>query len=138
MQLHYKCYSLHFELNPININLCTDSNYKIMNIGTSASRNSLKSIFIGFAILFTVYHFHEFYQSMAVSAITLLSFVVISHFVARAQKLEGIKSWGLNLNNRWWLKLATGLALGICFVTLSAMVSSYLGYEEATAAPGLQ
>lgn len=109
-----------------------------MNISTPSSRNNLLSLFLGFTILFAVYHFHEFYQSMTVSAITLLSFMVVSHFVARAQKLEGIKSWGLGLQDRWWLKLLMGLALGVIFVSLSSLAASYFGYEKTTASPGWQ
>ena len=71
-----------------------------MNYPIALTRAGRLSIAIGFAILFAVYHFHEFFQSITVSAITLLTFMVTSHVVARGQKLEGIKSWGLGLHRR--------------------------------------
>ncbi|WP_439881452.1 lysostaphin resistance A-like protein [Pontibacter sp. MBLB2868] len=106
-----------------------------MAINTPYARTSALSIAAGFAILLAVYHFHEFFQSLTVSGITLLTFLVISHFVARAQHLEGIKSWGLSLSRNWWVKLLLGLALGVLFVGLSTAASLHLGYEKITAVP---
>ena len=107
-----------------------------MKITTPASHSSTTSIMAGFAVLFAVYHSHEFFQSMTVSAVAMLSFVVVSYAVARAQKLKGLQSWGLSLQQQWWAKLLTGMALGFCFVSLSTGISLHLGYERITQTPG--
>ncbi|MBC5993056.1 CPBP family intramembrane glutamic endopeptidase [Pontibacter cellulosilyticus] len=109
-----------------------------MKIANPVLHSSTTSIIAGFAALFAVYHSHEFFQSMAVSAVAMLSFVVVSYAVARAQKLEGLQSWGLGLQQQWWAKLLTGMVLGSCFVGLSTGVSIYLGYERITETPGAE
>lgn len=73
---------------------------------------------------------------MTVSAVAMLAFVPLSYAVARAQKLEGLQSWGLGLQHQWWTKLILGLALGVCFVGLSTVISIYLGFERVTEVPG--
>ncbi|WP_299825408.1 CPBP family intramembrane glutamic endopeptidase [uncultured Pontibacter sp.] len=107
-----------------------------MNASLAPARVNNTHVAAGFAVLFAVYHFHEFFQSLTISAITLLTFMVVSYVVARAQQLRGLQSWGLGMQQHWWVKLALGLAAGMLFVSLSTAASVYLGYERATASPG--
>lgn len=87
------------------------------------------SIFGGFILLFIVYHFPEFFSVFWIMAIFKIGFLFVAFLLAPMQGLKGLGGFGLQLKNKWALKLTAGLLLGLLFFSIAFFGSVGLGYE---------
>lgn len=92
----------------------------------------LFSFFAGFAILFAVYHFPEFFPAFWIMAVFKIGFLPVAFACARLQGWKGLGGYGLGLENGWVKHLLKGLLTGIIFFSLSVLASILLGYEQIT------
>lgn len=93
---------------------------------------SFFSFLAGFAILFSVYHFPEFFPVFWIMAVFKIGFLLVAFAVARLQGWRGLGGYGLGLQNDWVQHLLKGLLAGAIFFCLSVLASVLLGYEQIT------
>lgn len=94
------------------------------------SKKGVLSFFIGFLILFFIYHFPEFYSSFWMMAVFKIGFIVVAFVLGRLQGWKGLGGYGLGLSRDWLSNLCKGLIIGLVFFSLSVFASIKLGYEE--------
>lgn len=90
----------------------------------------ITSFILGFALLFFVYHFPEFFQSFWIMAVFKIGFLILAYFVVKVQQLDGYKSYGLGFEKGWLKKVSFGIIIGLLFFGFSVFTSYYLGYEK--------
>lgn len=91
------------------------------------------SVILGFAILFAVYHFPEFFKAFWIAAVFKIGFLLVAYFVARAQRLRNLGGFGLNFHEGWWGNLLKGLLFGLAFYIIFVILSIILDYERIAA-----
>lgn len=93
-------------------------------------QNKAASFFIGFLILFSIYHLPEFFSAFWLMAICKIGFLVIAYLLAKAQGWQGLNGYGLSFKGKWITNLLAGLLFGIIFFTVAFGLSIILGYEK--------
>lgn len=84
----------------------------------------------GFALLFFVYHFPEFFESLWVTALFKIGFLVVALILCRLQGWKGLGGYGLSFSKDWYRVLATGLLAGTGAFVLSVVLSVGLHFEK--------
>lgn len=91
------------------------------------------SVILGFAILFAVYHFPEFFNAFWIAAVFKIGFLFVAYIIARAQGLRDLGGYGLNFHEGWSGNLMKGLLFGLAFYILFIAFCIMLGYERIAA-----
>ncbi len=93
-------------------------------------KKSLIPFIPGFLLLFTIYHFPEFFSAFWIMALCKIGFILVAFFLARMQGWKGLGGYGLALRPGWWQHLLKGLFTGLFFFALSVFFSVLLGYDR--------
>ncbi len=96
------------------------------------------SFFIGFLLLFAVYHFPEFFSAFWIMAVFKIGFLFLAYILARLQGWKGLGGYGLGLVPAWWRNLLKGLLIGLTAFAFSFLLSLQWGYEKINSFPSLQ
>lgn len=88
------------------------------------------SIITGFIILFFVYHFPEFFQSFAITAVFKIGFLITAIFLSRLQGWKFLEGYGLSFTGKWLSLLVGGLLVGFISFSISILLSVGLKFEE--------
>jgi uncharacterized protein len=91
------------------------------------------SAIAGFLILFSIYHFPEFFPEFWIMATFKTGFLVAAFILAKLQGWKDLGGFGLGFKGGWLKQLLTGLALGCLCFGISFFVSVQAGFERITA-----
>lgn len=100
-------------------------------------KQQIVSSFIGFVVLFIIYHFPEFFSALWIMATFKIGFLVVAYIIARLQGWKGLGGYGLAFSFNWPANLVKGLIIGLIFFGLSFFGAVSLGYEKVTATSSL-
>jgi membrane protease YdiL (CAAX protease family) len=84
----------------------------------------------GFVFLFFVYHFPEFFQSFAITAVFKIGFLLAAIFLSRFQGWKFLEGYGLSFNKKWLSLLSGGLLVGFISFTISILLSLGMNFEK--------
>lgn len=102
------------------------------------ARRGKLSFVIGFIVLFSVYHFPEWFTAFWIMAVFKIGFLVVAFILARMQDWKGLGGYGLALKAGWGADLLKGLLAGILVFSLAVLLSVWLGYQEITSVTGFK
>lgn len=103
--------------------------------------NKNLKITIGFLVLFTLYHFAEYFVLFKYNPTAFLliqaTFFIAAGLIAKWQGFNGISAWGLGFNNQWLRQLAVGIMMGVFLYGSMFLVSIGLKSEEVVMIPSV-
>lgn len=102
------------------------------------NKHAFLSFFIGFIILFVVYHFPEFFQAFWIMAVFKIGFLLIAFGLTFLQGWNGLGAYGLGFKPYWAFNLVKGLCIGLLGFSVSFQLSILLGYDKIILFPSLE
>lgn len=93
-------------------------------------RKEFLSFILGFILLFSIYHFPEFFSAFWIMAVFKTGFLIVALLLAFLQGWKGLGAYGLGIKDKWLINLLKGLLTGIMGFSLSLWISSFLGFEN--------
>lgn len=95
--------------------------------------------FVGFAILFVLYHAAEYMILFKNSAVGFLAFqalfFVAAYGIAKWQRQAGLAAWGLDGSRPFFKHLLLGVIMGSLLYGTTLGISLFVGVEEITTVP---
>lgn len=88
------------------------------------------SFAVGFAALFFIYHFPEFFQTFWINAVFKIGFLGASIILCRMQGWKFLEGYGLSFTNKWYSVLMGGILIGTGSFALSIFLSVELNFEQ--------
>ncbi|MFA6276171.1 MAG: CPBP family intramembrane glutamic endopeptidase [Pedobacter sp.] len=102
------------------------------------NKKAILSFLTGFVILFSIYHFPEFFNAFWIMAVCKVGFLLIAFLLALMQGWKGLGGFGLSLKSAWGYNLIKGLSIGLLGFGFSVLCSVGLGYERVAVYPTIQ
>lgn len=93
-------------------------------------RREFLSFILGFILLFSIYHFPEFFSAFWIMAVFKTGFLIVAFALAFVQGWKGLGAYGLGIKDKWLPNLLKGLFIGVMGFSLSLWISSLLGFEN--------
>ncbi|MBU4539048.1 MAG: CPBP family glutamic-type intramembrane protease [Weeksellaceae bacterium] len=93
-------------------------------------RKAFLSFILGSILLFSIYHFPEFFSEFWIMAVFKIGFLIVALLLAFLQGWKGLAAYGLGIKDRWLPNLLKGLLIGVMGFSLSLWISSILGFEN--------
>lgn len=84
----------------------------------------------GGLLLFTLYHFPEFFQAFWITVVFKIGFLLAAIVLAMVQGWRQMAAFGLVFHKNWGVNLLMGLLTGIAFFLLSEVVAVQSGLEK--------
>lgn len=84
----------------------------------------------GFFILFSVYHFPEFFSAFWITATFKIGFLLVAFFLAWFQGCDKVKAYGLQLQKYWLRHLLAGLIIGAVSFLIYFFTSVQLNFQQ--------
>lgn len=92
--------------------------------------------FIGFVILFVLYHLPELFQNYYHKPLIwlleagMMLFVMVAYLIGKRKYKDGFRTYGLFAFSKHWRNLAKGLLIGISITILANMVPVWLHWNK--------